>query len=224
MIFFLVLPLINGGVDWGSWWVTRQLGAHLLGVLERGGGVLRLWLWSLVHGVADVVIAAGMLLAMAFMLALGFEAYNQVSLWRGPGGAFDLEAYVAGAAAAPFTEGAWLTLMLLTTLVPTFLHVVVVWMSPLDLLFLSARRRQWADDLDRWADLDEGGRSRTRRAVAAYIAHGRIGLWLLAGLLTLGLFALMAGAVALVHQGGFADYVARAALLGIDAARWLGGR
>ncbi len=224
LVFFLVLPLINGGVDWGSWWVTRRLGAHLLRVLDGGVGALRLGLVVFWHGVADFALAAFMLLAMAFVLALGFEAYNQASLWTGPAHAFDLEVYVDGAAAAPFTEGAWLSLMLLTTLLPTFLHVVVVWMSPLGLLFLSARREAWADHLERWDELDDATRSRTRRAVAAWVAHGRIGLWLLAGLLALGLFALMAGAVAMVHQGGFADYVARAANLGIETARWLGGR
>ena len=223
LIFFLVLPLINGWVDWGSWWVTRRLGAHLLRALDRGAGAVRLGVVALGHGVADLVIAAGMLLGMAFMLALGFEGYNQLSLLRGEG-AFDLVPYVEGAAAEPFGEGAWLTLMLLTTLVPTFLHVAVVWASPVGLVFVSARRRQWADDLEQWDELDEATRSRTRRAVAFYVAHGRIGLWLVAGLLALGLFALMAGAVALVHQGGFSDYVARAAYLGIDAARWLGGR
>ncbi len=232
LVFFLVLPLINGGVDWGSWWVTRRLGAHLVGAFDRGAGALRLALVALRHGIFDLAIAAGMLLGMAFMLALGFEAYNQASLWQASlwqaslwqgEGAFDLEAYVEGAAAAPFGEGAWLTLMLLTTLVPTFLHVAVVWMSPLGFVFLSAGRRRWATDLERWDDLDEATRSRTRRAVAAYVAHDRIGLWLLAGLLSIAWFALMAVAIAFLHQGGFAAYVAGAAYRGIDTARWLGG-
>jgi hypothetical protein len=113
--------------------------------------------------------------------------------------------------------------MLLTTLVPTFLHVVVVCMSPLGFLFLSARRHEWAKNLEAWDTLDKDTRSRTRRAVAAWMAHGRIFLWLAAGLVALALFTLMATAIALLHDGGFADYVADAAFLGITLARWLAG-
>jgi hypothetical protein len=206
-----------------SWWVTGWLGAHLLASFDGSGGSLRIGAVAFGHGVLDLAIAAVMLLGMAFLLAFGFEAYNQVSDWWGER-AFDLEGYVDAAAAAPFSDGAWLTLMLLTTLVPTFLHVVVVWMSPLGLLFLPTRRREWADDLECWDKRNEATRSRTGRAVAAYVAHGRIWLWVVAGLLALGLFVLMAVAIAFLHQGGFADYVAEAALTGIDLARWLGGR
>lgn len=244
LIFFLVLPMINGVVDWASWWVTRRLGAHLLaavatsppaggfavsplgapldGARAKPRSAMRLAGVALGHGVVDLVVATLMLLGMALTLAFGFEVYNQLAAWQGKP-VFDVARHIAEAAAAPFTEGAWLSLMLLTTLVPTLLHLVVVLMSPLGVLFISDRRERWAVNLENWDALDEATRSRTRRGVANWLARGRFGLWVLALVLATLLFGGLLAAFRLVHQGGFADLVAEAALTGVHLANGLAG-
>ncbi len=183
---------------------------------------MRLASAALGHGIVDLVVATAMLLGMALSLAFGFELYNQfAALQDSP--AFDLAKHIAEAAAAPFTKGAWLSLMLLTTLVPTLLHLVVVLMSPLGVLFLSDRRERWAANLENWDALDETTRSRTRREVANWLARGRFGLWVLALVLATVLFGGLLAAFRLVYQGGFADLVAEAALTGVHLANELAG-
>jgi hypothetical protein len=130
LVFFFILPVINGFWDWLSWWVTRLLGRHLLVTLAPARALGGRAVTILGHGLLDFVLSAALLAAMAFLLAFGFEAYDQIAAAQGQR-AFDLGPYLEAAADHPWTDGLWLTVMLLSTLFPTALHVVVLLASPL---------------------------------------------------------------------------------------------
>lgn len=146
--FFLVLPVLNGFADFLSWYASRRLGAHLLSCLGKVSR-WRLFAWTIPSHIAvDVFIAAGLLACLA--LALPF-VMQTISMARD----FDYDAAgeIARAAQDPGGQGIWLTIMLFTTLIPTFLHLCMVAASPLSVCFLGEEKRQdWAAKLDRFHD------------------------------------------------------------------------
>lgn len=109
--FFFLLPLTNGPIDWIAWATTRSLVKHLLPIRNV---FLSLFLGSL----ASLVIGLVLVSALAFFLGLGFEAYNQLTIQRSGVAAFNLMPMIDQAIDDPWGEGLWLTLMLLTPLLP----------------------------------------------------------------------------------------------------------
>ena len=129
---------------------------------------------------------------MAFFLVFSFEAYNQVALMQNILPVFDVETYAHDAAAAPFTTGAWLSLMLVTTLIPTFLHGILVLTSPLAVALWPDRARlDLAGKLERYETLDEAERKTVCRRAANWLTHGRRFLWLAASVLFLAILILL---------------------------------
>jgi hypothetical protein len=221
IILFLVLPLVNGLWDWFSWWVSRLLGRDLLAKLRPTAPIGRR-AWTVAwHASADLIAAVLLLLAMAYLLAFGFAAYDQVAIglsYDGVG-AFDLDFYIERAAAAPSTDGLWLTIMLISTLVPTFLHMVMLLASPMALVALATEKRlALAADLDTYADQPERQASIRRRA-GQYVAREKHGALALATFVVVLLLAVLGWLVRLIHQGGLADYVLDVARGGIWTAR-----
>ena len=168
--------MVNGFWDWGSWWVSRWLGRHLLGKLhDDGASGERVWavVW---HGGIDLVLALLMLGTFAFFLAFAFESYNQLASALGPA-AYQLVPFIDAAALAPWGQGLWLTVMLLSTLVPTALHGVMLLASPLALLFLATPQRAGlADALDGFEEADETEQLRILRLTGRYL-HRRQLAW-----------------------------------------------
>jgi hypothetical protein len=197
LVFFFILPVINGFWDWLSWWVTRLLGRHLLVTLAPARALGGRAVTILGHGLLDFVLSAALLAAMAFLLAFGFEAYDQIAAAQGQH-AFDLGPYLEAAADHPWTDGLWLTVMLLSTLFPTALHVVVLLASPLALITLPTERRlQLAGELETWDEQPERHASIQRRA-GQYVARERHGAIAIAA----GLFVLLTGGLlALINFG-----------------------
>ncbi len=109
--FFFLLPLTNGTVDWLAWATTRSMIKRLL--------PFRSALFAVSIGsLGCFAIAAVLMSCLAFLLGLGFETYNQLTLQRSGQAAFDLSPMIAQAIANPWGEGLWITLMLLTPIVP----------------------------------------------------------------------------------------------------------
>lgn len=105
------MPLFNAALDWGSWWVSRVF-------IKRGlaGGAGRVVLDLTWDGLA----ALGFMLALVLVLPLGIEFMNSLV----DGAELDWRAMAVDAAADPWGQGLMVTGMVLTTLLPTFLHVV----------------------------------------------------------------------------------------------------
>ncbi|MGI9435576.1 MAG: hypothetical protein ACR2Q4_12235 [Geminicoccaceae bacterium] len=109
--FFFLLPLSNGLVDWIAWALTRTIVGRLIGsrrtVLSILAGALLL----------SAVVAA-LISALALMLGFVFESYNQLTIERTGEFAFILSPMIEQAVLDPWHEGLWLTLMLLTPVIP----------------------------------------------------------------------------------------------------------
>lgn len=222
LLFFFVLPIANGCFDWLSWWATRALGRRLHELLAAQHNSWRRALTIAGHGLADLAIAVALLLSMAYALALGFEGYNELAKLQTHKPVFEgLRQTIATAADHPGSEGFWLTAMLLTTLLPTFGHGVMLLGSPLSLVFLPDRKRQeLASMLDGYASA--ANQVYIRRNVATWIARGQ----LLNHLAAFGLLIWLLGRFAAfgfwLQYGGLSQIIANAAYLGVDTAEWFG--
>jgi hypothetical protein len=119
-LFFVMLPVVNACVDWLSWGATRFLleQAELAGPDLRGG--------LKIAGVTLGSFAAGVLLMilLALLLPNALELLNTLfGLAKLP--PFDWQAMAQRAVNAPWSDGLFVTGMLMTPLVPASSHLIV---------------------------------------------------------------------------------------------------
>jgi len=118
LLFFVLLPMLNALLDWMSWIVTRFFLRRVAQTPTSlaGAGLLVLEL------TADLAAAILLFLGLVVLLPNGIEAINAVlSLTGRP--SFDWRDVVLRANEAPFSEGLFVIGMLVTTLLPTFVHM-----------------------------------------------------------------------------------------------------
>lgn len=120
VVFYLVLPIVNALTDYCSWGFTRFLLAKVDHSEESMLGFARV----LAAVLADLVFAVLCLLGLAAVAAFTLEAFNLVVAYFGwP--EFDWRSQISLARAYPFTLGLFVTGMLLTTLLPTIIHLTL---------------------------------------------------------------------------------------------------
>jgi hypothetical protein len=120
LLFFVLLPMVNALLDWLSWIVTRFF-LRLVALVSDGiGGMLRL----IGEIIGDILAAILFLLALAVLLPNGIEIINTLLglFGREP---FAWQALVTAARQNPLSEGLFVVGMLITTLVPTLVHLTV---------------------------------------------------------------------------------------------------
>jgi len=117
LLFFVLLPMVNALLDWLSWIVTRFFLRRVAQVTPtwRGAGLLVLELS------ADLAAAIVLFLGLVVLLPNGIEIINGILSLTGRA-AFDWQDIVLRANEAPLSEGLFVIGMLITTLVPTFIH------------------------------------------------------------------------------------------------------
>ncbi|MBK8452446.1 MAG: hypothetical protein WAQ53_16480 [Thiofilum sp.] len=119
--FYLMMPLINALLDYLSWWVSRAF-------LEKTLQTDKVWLITL-EVLIDALLAVLFMLALCLLLPAGAIALDSLfSHWidaDGQSATTNWQYYAYAAAVAPFGEGLMVTLMLWTTLLPTFIHLVL---------------------------------------------------------------------------------------------------
>jgi len=118
LLFFVLLPMVNALLDWMSWIVTRFFLRRVAEVTPswRGAGLLAVELG------ADLAAAILLFLGLVVLLPNGIEIINAVLSITGRA-PFDWRDIVTRANEAPFSEGLFVIGMLVTTLVPTFIHI-----------------------------------------------------------------------------------------------------
>jgi len=219
LLFFLILPSVNSLFDWLSWWTTRALGLRLLAVLDERQGVWQRRGVIVLHSFADLASSVALLLLMAFALGLGFQIYNDLAVLGHETQPFNLSSVIETTAAHPFGEGFWFTLMLLTTLLPTFGHGIMLLGSPLGVLLIPDRKRlALAEDLERYATAGER-QPNIRRRAARWHVQERLSHWLLGG----ALLCWLLGRVWLLYPLGLVDWAKAWAFAGIRLAGFLVG-
>lgn len=119
---FFLLPIFNALIDWPSWIVSRWLMRHLteLGEPVQDSPLNVLGLLGL-HTLVDLLAALVFLVALVGLMPVAF-------VWVS--GRLAIEYPVAivirQAADDPWGAGLWISLMLLSTLVPTLLHIIAM--------------------------------------------------------------------------------------------------
>jgi hypothetical protein len=135
IFLFLLIPLINAVLDWLSWMTTRWL----LGRLQRNPG----WL-ALGHIGLDALAAISFLLAIMWLLPAALTAANGLLIWL-DWPTFHWRHLMDFVWNDPLGRGLMITGMLVTTLIPTALHLVAA-LTSLLLPNLSPEHRN-----DRWS-------------------------------------------------------------------------
>jgi hypothetical protein len=104
--------------------------------------------------------------------------------------------------------------MLLTTLLPTFAHAVIILGAPLGVVLIPDRKRlALAQDLDNFATAGERQRSICARAALWHVQQRTTGWLIGAALLVLAL-----GRFWVLYPGGVIDWAAGAARIGVGFA------
>lgn len=115
----ILAPLLNASLDTVSWYWTRR---YLRDLFPETGprriGVLR----AIDHLARDFALAVLFLVILAIALAGVFALWSEVLRLSGVLNGFPWRDYLKAAQEGPFGEGVGITLMLITTLIPTFLH------------------------------------------------------------------------------------------------------
>lgn len=166
------------------------------------------------HGFIDLAAAVALLLLMAFALGLGFQIYNDLAIVGEEPPPFNLPAMIDSVTLHPWSEGFWFTLMLLTTLLPTIGHGIMLLGSPLGVMLSPENKRiALADALDGYATAGDHQPSIRRRAARWHVQERLLG-WVLGG----ALLAWLLARVGLLYPLGLAGWVAGAAHAGVRVA------
>jgi len=113
MASYLSLPIINAALDFPSWGASRWLMRRLERDAERGA-----WPAIIFHAALDLALAVFFL---ATLTAIFANALQGVGILSGPN--WRLESFFLDAETDPWGDGFFLTAMLLSTLVPTIIHL-----------------------------------------------------------------------------------------------------
>jgi len=151
IFFYILLPSVNALLDWLSWWVSRfflektaQLGVTVLVIVRDV---------VLDFGVAVLFMLALCLLLPAGAIALDSLYVDWIDTKAGVHAQTGWQEYAMLARDDPWGKGIMVTLMLVTTLIPTLLHIVMGLMAffihsfkgAALATFLEQPRKNWRD-------------------------------------------------------------------------------
>jgi hypothetical protein len=188
-LFFILLPAVNASVDWLSWGITRfflrlaeKAGHDMPGQLKVIGAILG----TFISGAVLMVLLTALLPSVLEGLNVLFAFVHLPP--------FDWQAMVSTAVAAPWTDGLFVTGMLMTAIVPASAHLVIGLAGMLARLTPGARTA--ADTI---SDHPEAPLSPKEQApVKLAIIFSRI--WYLAGgAITAGLIAAASAVIYVTH-------------------------
>jgi len=222
--FFLFLPLANGLFDYAYWFVSRRLGRDLAQGLQGLPGRWRLVRTVAWHTAADLGLAVLLLLGLAFVLGLGFGIAEHGEIGAAASRDLGLVATVRQAVADPWgvEGGLWFSLMLVSTLLPTALHLLFLMASPVAAIQAGKQRRMGLRvrllPLS-WDAMKQEERQELATQISREVVQRNALIWgPAAALLVLVVGALAAGFGAVFQLSWFAETVGSFACWGVDAA------
>ncbi|MDE0221276.1 MAG: hypothetical protein OXJ90_18555 [Spirochaetaceae bacterium] len=158
-LFLIVLPIGNGVLDWLSWLTSRKLGEHLKTSIDNARSTSNVLGSVILHATIDFACAIAFLGLLAFAFGLGFGYIENAFTMDDE----VVEILVRSAVDHPWRPGwgLWYSVMLMSTLVPTAVHGLFLFASPLSMVTARRRKRRLiAGDLRRWSSLDTPNRKR----------------------------------------------------------------
>jgi hypothetical protein len=120
LLFFVILPLLNALMDWGSWVITRYI---LVPVEHAPDGVFGVAM-VIILIILDVVAGLFFVVALAALIPIGLELVDLLLSVFGRE-TFDWRALATRTLRAPWDEGLFVTGMLLTPLVPSIANITL---------------------------------------------------------------------------------------------------
>ncbi len=120
LLFFVMIPLVNACADWLSWAATRSLLRIVEKTPDNTAGLTKLAGLLLTTGLVSIGLALALTGLLANTLEILSAAFSAIG-----NNAFAWKPLLEKASKAPWTEGLFVTGMLLTPLVPVFLHLTV---------------------------------------------------------------------------------------------------
>lgn len=119
LVFMFIVPIVNAGVDLLSWALSRWLGT----VIVHHKSVWRIAGFATVDAVAAVVFLAVVTIA----LTAAVQGLNILMTAHGLAPVIDLHEFLASAVGDSWNSNEiWVTIMLLSTLVPTAIHLFML--------------------------------------------------------------------------------------------------
>lgn len=117
LLFLGTITLINAPFNWASLGLTRAL-------LWRGLEKQKLWpyFYALVDGIFAVFAAA----ALACMMVVGMQAYNELAVAGGGKGVFAVNVLISGIRSGPLnSEYWWVYFLLISTMLPSIANLII---------------------------------------------------------------------------------------------------
>jgi hypothetical protein len=117
LLFLGFLTLLNAPFDWASLGLTRAL---LRRGLELGG-----W-WPSLLALADALLAAGIVAALALTIVIGVQAFDELAVHGGGKPVLPLDAIFDGIAKNPGApEYWWAYALLLSSMIPSIINLAI---------------------------------------------------------------------------------------------------
>jgi len=166
LVFLLILPVLNGLLDFASWGISRRLGRLLLKHFGRYTAIFLAFV--------DAVCAVLLLGTLAVVLCTAVEALNALALAKTGAEVMDLTGLLAEAAAQPFGSGFWITAMLFSTLIPTMFHLGIAVTSVFMVRSRSKDREKWIEKIEGAAEGVQPFSEVERGRIARYLFFHRV--------------------------------------------------
>ena len=123
MLFYSILPILNAPLDWLSTAITRSL---LYAIVDRLHSAFQAFVWA----VLDLLIALALLVTITFVMTIAISGVNQLAIIGGGKAIIDLTQVFTSLFYNPLAvENWWIYFMLLSTLIPTLLHMLIAGFS-----------------------------------------------------------------------------------------------
>ncbi len=119
-LFFIIIPVVNASMDWLSWGISRLVMTRSERFQPDSMGLASVVALSAL----TFLTGAALMVALAAVLPNAIEGLNRAFAVAGLA-TFDWQSMVARAVGAPWTDGLFVTGMLLTTIVPASVYLVV---------------------------------------------------------------------------------------------------
>lgn len=140
--FAIILPFFNGFMDFVSLGISRILSKKIYEDIKH-----ETYKAFVLHFAIDLAAAVLLLVFLVFAVCFGTQLFN-IFVAKKPELAIDLPGLIQSAKQAPFgPDGFWITLMLLSTLVPTFAHFVIAFAGTFTIFITPKKLRKKLADL-----------------------------------------------------------------------------